>query len=288
MMIEEIKAKAKEKIEGKYLMPIFALLTFMAIIGLFVVVAQMIYNQYMALPFIIIICGLFLMGLLEIFIKLAHGKKANYMDLFNRTDLFWKCTAITIVVAVVTFICALLLILAFKSLAVFVFYQTEMTQLLSAFMILVGVLLCAAIATFYIALAISFSQVYFVLYDNEHLPVMEIFSRSMDLIEDYKIEYVLYTISFLGWAILGILTFGILLFWLVPYKMVADVLFYEKLVKQEKKMLEPKKVNAKPAKQSKPVKNSAPKPVKKNPQAPAKKQVQPQAKKTTNKTKKAS
>ena len=241
MKIEEIKAKAREKLGGKYVVPIVALLIFGLIEGFFTCVAAMIYNDYMSLPFTMIINGLLLMGLYEIFIKIAHGKKAKITDLFNRADLFWKCLAVTIIVLGVTFLCGLLEVLAFKSLAVFVFYQTEMPQILSVFMILVGVLLCSAIATFYIALAISFSQVYFVLYDNQEMPVMEIFSRSMDLMEEHKIDYIVYTLSFCGWAVLSMITFGILLFWLVPYKRVADVFFYEKLVKEEKKMLEPRK-----------------------------------------------
>lgn len=280
MKIEEIKAKAKEKLEGKYVKPILAIVLFAAIECLFITIAQMIYNTYMSIPFTIIICGLYLMGLYEIFIKLAHGKEGKLTDLFSRTDLFWKCSAVTIIVIVVTFLCCLLEVLAFKSLAVFVFYQTEMPQLLSIFMILIGVLLCSAIATFYVALAISFSQVYFVLYDNEQMPVKDVFSKSMDLIEDYKIDYLLYTISFIGWAILGILTFGILLFWLIPYKSVADVLFYDELVKHEKKMLEPKKETVKPAKKQ------TPKAVKKNVPAPAKKNNQNPTKKTQNQPKK--
>lgn len=248
MKIEEIKAKAREKLEGKYVVPIITLIIFMLIIGFFNGVAIMIYNEYMSLPFAMLTNGLFLMGLYEVFIKIAHGKQAKISDLFNRMDLFWKCLAVTIIVLGVTFLCGLLEVLAFKSLAVFVFYQTDMPQALSVFMILVGILLCSAIATFYVALAISFSQVYYVLYDNQEMPVMEIFTRSMDLMEEHKVDYVVYTLSFLGWAVLGVFTFGILLFWLVPYKQVSDVLFYEKLVKEEKKMLEPKKERKKTVK----------------------------------------
>ena len=37
------------------------------------------------------------MGMLEITIKIAKGKKAKFSDLFNRTDFFWKTVAITII-----------------------------------------------------------------------------------------------------------------------------------------------------------------------------------------------
>ena len=173
------------------------------------------------------------MGLVEIVVKIAKGKKPEIKDLFSRTDLFWKSSAVTIIITAFTVLCTILETIAFKSLTVFTSYQADINPTLSATMILIGVILCTAILAFYIVLMISFSQVYYVLYENKDMPLFQIFERSMDLMEDHKVDFVIFNFSFLGWAFVGIFTFGLLYFWLVPYYYVASYNFYEEVKELE-------------------------------------------------------
>ena len=53
--------------------------------------------------------------------------------------------------------------------------------------------------------------------------------------EDYKIDYLLLELSFLGWLIAGIFTFGLLYLWVIPYMMVTEANFYYEVKKKEKK-----------------------------------------------------
>ena len=235
MDIGKIKGKALKKLEGNYVVLILALLIFASIIGIFNVISYLIYNENMSVFFEIIITGLLYMGLIDITVKIAKGKKTKLSDLFGRTDLFWKTIAITIIISTFTLLCIVLEYISFKSLATFTIYQTDISPFISGIMLLIGVLLCAAIATFYIVLMISFSQSYYILYENENMPVLDILNRSMDLMEKHRLDYIIYALSFIGWILLGIMTFGILLFWVVPYIMVSNVILYEELVKLEKK-----------------------------------------------------
>ena len=107
--------------------------------------------------------------------------------------------------------------------------------MISTTMIIFGFILCAAIAVFYIMLMASWSQVYYILYENEDMPVLDIFSKSMDLMEEHKITYIILNVSFIGWVILGTITLGLLYLWLIPYILVANTNFYYELKKQEKK-----------------------------------------------------
>ncbi len=59
---------------------------------------------------------------------------------------------------------------------------------------------------------------------------------SRKMMKGYKWDYFVFILSFLGWAILSIFTLGILLIWLVPYIMIAFVIYYDKL--QEKARIE--------------------------------------------------
>lgn len=235
MNIGKIKGKALKRLEGNYVVLIPALLIFISITAIFNVISKLIYNENMSIFFELIVTGLLYMGLIEITVKIARGKKTKISDLFSRTDLFWKTTAISIIISTFTLLCIVLEVISFKSLTAFTVYQTDMSPLISGVMLLIGVLLCAAIATFYIILMISFSQSYYILYENENMPVLDILNRSMDLMEIHKLDYIIYSLSFIGWIIVGIMTFGILLFWVVPYIMVSNVILYDELVKLEKK-----------------------------------------------------
>ena len=235
MNIRKIKDKALKKLEGNYVTPILAIVIFGLIAGIFTGISYLIYNKNMSIFFEIIITGLLYMGLLEITIKIAKGKKAKLSDLFNRTDFFWKTVAITIILTTFTLLCIVLEYISFKSLATFTIYQTDISPLVSGTMLLIGVLLCAAIATFYIVLMVSFSQAFYILYNNENMPVLDILNRSMDLMEEHRLDYIIYCLSFAGWIIVGIMTFGLLLFWVAPYMMVSNVLFYDELIKLEKR-----------------------------------------------------
>ena len=174
------------------------------------------------------------MGLLQIMIKIARNKKTSFNELFQRTDAFFRCAAITIVFLAINVICALLEYTAFNSLIVFISYQTDLNIALSSFMIVIGIVLSAAIIVFWIVLMLCLSQSYFILYDNEDMPLGDIFRLSMDMMDGHKTDYIILCLSFVGWVFLGIFTLGILYLWLIPYVFVSMANFYDKIKKDVK------------------------------------------------------
>lgn len=49
------------------------------------------------------------------------------------------------------------------------------------------------------------------------------------MMNGYKLEFFILKLSFLGWIILGIFTFGILYLWLIPYMNVTEANFYNEI-----------------------------------------------------------
>ena len=235
MNIKKMKEKAIKKLNGNYGIIVPAVLIYALITLFFHGASKLIYDECLDILFNILITGLFYMGLLQIAIKISKGEKTDLKTLFNRTDFFWKASAITIIISIFTLICAVLESIAAKSLMTFFVNEANINIMLVVFMIMIGILLCSAIAIFYIVLMVSWSQVYYILYENEDMPVLDIFSRSMDLMEEYKMDYILLELSFIGWLILGMFTFGILYLWVIPYMMVAETNFYYEVKKKEKK-----------------------------------------------------
>ena len=96
MNITKMKEKAAKKLKGKYSIIIPAILIYALIIFFFYIVSKSVYNDSVDILFNILITGLLYMGLLQIVIKISKGEKTKITDLFERTDLFWKASAITI------------------------------------------------------------------------------------------------------------------------------------------------------------------------------------------------
>ena len=232
--ISKIKSKARKSLNGKYTNVIIATLIYGLLLAMCYATAAFIKEPPMAIFLILIITSLFYMGLLQIMIKIARGKKTSFNELFERTDTFFRCAAISIVFLAINTVCALLEFTAVNSLVVFITYQTDLNIALSSFMIVVGIILSAAIAVFWIVLMLCLSQSYFILYDNEDMPLGDIFRISMDMMDGHKTDYILLLLSFVGWIFLGIFTFGILYLWLVPYMEVSMVNFYDKIKKDVK------------------------------------------------------
>lgn len=254
MDYKKIKDKSLIKLKANYLIIIIAMLIYGIVEQISRGTSFLISNQSMNIFFSIIITGLLYEGFMQIIIKTYRGKQTNIMDLFNKTDLFWKTAAITILLIALSVICAAAEFLAGSTLYVFVNHQADLNIFLSSFMILAGVILCTCIAALYLYLMISFSEVYKILYDNEKMPVLDIFNKSMELLEERKVDFVLFNLPYIlwitfgliiyhmvfslnnpGWFIITFVILAVIIFWEIPNMLVANVGFYDELKKLDSK-----------------------------------------------------
>jgi uncharacterized membrane protein len=75
--------------------------------------------------------------------------------------------------------------------------------------------------------SISYSQAFFILKDNPEIGIGEAIKRSREMMDGHKGEYFLFGMSFIGWVILGVLTIGIGLLWVIPYMSISFANYYE-------------------------------------------------------------
>ena len=76
----------------------------------------------------------------------------------------------------------------------------------------------------------SYRMVPFILAENPDMAPMEIIKKSEEMMRGYKWEAFLLDVSFIGWWVLSLPTFGILaLFWTRPYTYQADAELYKVL-----------------------------------------------------------
>ena len=83
-----------------------------------------------------------------------------------------------------------------------------------------------------IVASLSYSMSFFILNDNKTLTASEARRKSVELMKGHKWELFCLNFSFIGWFLLSILTFGILLLWVIPYMGLANAEFYKELKKE--------------------------------------------------------
>ena len=79
---------------------------------------------------------------------------------------------------------------------------------------------------------ISYSQTFFIMRDNPGMSGNDARKLSMKMMDGHKMDYFLLGLSFLGWIILGCITFGIGMFFVSPYIATASGEFYQELKKE--------------------------------------------------------
>ncbi|PYI53875.1 DUF975 family protein [Paenibacillus flagellatus] len=77
--------------------------------------------------------------------------------------------------------------------------------------------------------ALRYSQAYFVMQDNPGLTASEALNRSKEMMVGHKGRLFVLYLSFIGWAILAAIPFGLGYLWLAPYMMATQAAFYEDL-----------------------------------------------------------
>ena len=79
-----------------------------------------------------------------------------------------------------------------------------------------------------VILLLGYQMTFFILIDSD-LGIKDSLKESRHLTKKYRFNYLIFKLGFIGWDILSILTLGILNIWLVPYKRISNVLYYQKL-----------------------------------------------------------
>lgn len=84
-----------------------------------------------------------------------------------------------------------------------------------------------------IVLILSYSLVPIILIKKPELGIVETLKYSREKMKGHKLDTFVLGLSFIGWAILGTLTLGILYIWLFPYMQLTFTKFYLNILEEE-------------------------------------------------------
>ena len=202
MNIVELKENARKSLQGKYGQAITMIIVLGVITGVASVIPVIFKPDSELTASIIssvctiisaVLSSFFILGSVSFYLKISRNEEVTWKELFSKTNLWLVCLLSTILVNIFVGLWSLLLIIP-------------------------GIIA-----------AYSYSMVQFILVDNENLTALEAMKKSKEMMNGHKMELFKLHISFLGWIILSVFTFGILFFWLAPYVSTATANFYNKI-----------------------------------------------------------
>jgi len=77
--------------------------------------------------------------------------------------------------------------------------------------------------------AYSYRIAFYLMIDNPEIGASEALKQSKEMMYGYKSKLFCLDLSFIGWGLLCILSFGIGILWLSPYMLTSQTIFYEEL-----------------------------------------------------------
>ena len=175
----ELKAKAKAQIKGK----IGILFVITLIIGAVSCLAGFILSfiPVGSIVSTVIITPAFALSVARVYLMLLDDKKPTINDAFSGFDDFWSAFKVSFLVGLFTFLWSLLFVIP-------------------------GIIK-----------GISYSMSTYILAENKGKPALECIKESQAMTNGHKMELFVLGLSFIGWELLGVITFGIAYIWVTPY-----------------------------------------------------------------------
>ena len=238
----ELKDMARAFLLGNYTAPIAALavtgaITF-TISSIFQYVAGVDSATFFAVNILLAVVEYVLnAGLCMMHLDIARRRRTRWQRVFEpfkHANRFVVLSAVYLMVTTLPFLPALLIesmrMLAIGFTEPNASAEVSVDWLSDTSGMVILLLVLGGVACIYFML--SFFLAFYIMIDNPALSAGACLTRSFTLMKGNKIRLLLLNLSFAGWFVLAILSFGIGLFWLVPYYNQSMTNFYLDLIRE--------------------------------------------------------
>lgn len=196
-MSSQLKKAAKESLSGRWGFAVLAFLLFSIIQGVPNLFGSDIDEPSSSIDLVVSLVSILLIpvgvGWTWIAMSIARGEETKVTDLFEPYGMFLKVVGLAIVQFIFIALWTLLLIIP------------------------------GIIKSF------SYLLTFYILRDEPSIGILEAITRSRQLMDGHKMEAFLLFLSFIGWALLVIVTLGLAVLWVGPYFSVTLVKFYDRV-----------------------------------------------------------
>ena len=248
MKASEIRRQARETLRGKWGKSVCITLAYIVIVFIILLITEL-FESGSVIKTIVQIIQIFInvplsLGFAYSMIKIKRNEEVRPFDFlkigFKNFGRAWKLDLrifLKLIVPIIILIIGLVFIYVALFGATLVVYELSDVELdwnllSNIFYIGIAIYLLGLILS--IIFGLLYSLVFMVAYDNPYMAASVAVNKSAELMRGNRWKFFVLILSFLGWAILGILSLGIGLLWLIPYIQVTGVCFYDELLKINK------------------------------------------------------
>lgn len=227
MKTKQIKAAAREQLLGKYgavisaiLLMQMAELVLLSVISSAVAVDALIGRiiYIVATILVSIFMGVFVAGRTYIFLKIYSNEQLMPGDIFHG---FSEQTNKALVIQAILVASQEIMLIPYR-------FSTMLTGSAKFIVYAVIAVLCVGCIWVNVTFFVSF----YMMYDFPELTIKELLVKSMQVTKGKKLRIVYVLLSFIPLYVLGILSFGIAFFWIIPYREATKTNLYIELVKE--------------------------------------------------------
>lgn len=225
----ELKQQAKDTLRGRWGTAIGMVLVYELLIGAIGMIANFI--PFIGSIALLVVSIPLSFGFIGQLLKFSRKEQAGVLDFFtigfNNFGKSWSILGHTFLKLVGYIIAYVVCTFAMVGLIVAAISAESIAMLVIGMMI-IGILF------FVIYILLLMKSYLYVLTeyignDNSEMSAKEVVEKSAELMKGHRWELFVLELSFIGWAILAMLTCGIGLLWLEPYMQVTTIKFYENL-----------------------------------------------------------
>lgn len=243
--VKDIRKEARLNLKGNWGKAI-------GVVVVYFIIAMIVNKVLNLLPghlfkwFSIVIVAPLVLGMVYFFLNLPKGNQ-GFQNLFHMAsrEMWIKSIIIQVILSIGMFL-SFLVFLVPMTLITHVNKQpttTVVNPVSNMNIVYIGVcigliviiLIILALLIPFIIYMCTFSLVSLIAVDRREMKVLDVFRESAKLMKGNKKKYFLLQLSYIGWAILSILSLGIGFLWLAPYVLEGKVVFYNEIKKDEVK-----------------------------------------------------
>lgn len=149
-----------------------------------------------SIAMVLVIMPAFSIAMVTVYLKLTQGIRPDMSELFAHFNQFWGAFKVS-------------------------FFAGLFTALWSLLFWIPGIIK-----------ALSYSMSMYILAENPEIGALEAINRSKAMMNGHKMDLFVLQLSFLGWHLLGMITFGIAYVWVGPYISATTANFYNSIKNQ--------------------------------------------------------
>lgn len=227
---KELKELSKSQLKGNWNVPVLAMLAYSIVMFLvsYLNNSESSFVSLIGIILALVIESWFFVAYPKLSLNLIEDESVDFSDLSVSNKTFFKSLGFSVLVGIVLIIVYMLLMVTFVGgFTISLLSANDLFEAIAP-MVIAGIILW--LISIVIQLAIS--MVPFILADKEEVGVFKSISLSIKMMKGHKWRLFVIWISFIGWAILSILTLGIGFLWLSPYFTLTMANFYKEIEKE--------------------------------------------------------